>query len=59
MSKKLVVGLVLLGVTVIVLLMSTGGASVNVIYTTISTKASYAYLGFTAIGVLIGLLLHK
>ena len=59
MSKKLVVGLVLLGLTVIVLLMNTDGVSVNVIFTRISTKAAYAYLGFAAIGTLIGLLLHK
>jgi len=58
MTKKLLWALVLIGLTVIVLLMNgRGSASVNLLVADVSAARSLVYLGFTAIGVAIGVLL--
>lgn len=58
MTKKLVVALVLLGLTVVVLLFnSRGSVGVNLILGSVDGIKSLVFLGFTAIGVVIGVLL--
>lgn len=57
MSKKLLVALVLIGLTVIVLLMNRGSVEVNVLVTEINGLKSLIFLAFTALGVVIGVLL--
>ena len=57
MNKRLVFALVLIGLTVIVLIVSGGEASVNLLATRVKTAASFVYLGFVVVGVLIGMLI--
>ena len=57
MNKSQIFALVLIGLTVVVLLMTRGSASVNLVFATISRTASFVYLGFVAVGVVIGMLL--
>ena len=57
MNKNLIVALVLIGLTVIVLLITKGDAKVNILFTVIQGAASFVYLSFIALGVVIGMLL--
>lgn len=57
MNKKMVFALVLIVLVVIVLLVTKGNTSVNLIFTEINAAKSMILLGFTAIGTIIGLLL--
>ena len=57
MSKRLIYALVLIGLVVIVLLMNRGKVQVDLIFTTVSGIKSLVLLAFTAIGVVIGVLL--
>ncbi len=58
MSKKLIWALLLIGVTVVLLIVNTNGnASVDVVFNTVTQPRSVIYLAFTAVGVIIGLLL--
>jgi len=59
MSKKLIVTLVIIALTVIVLLFNMGErhVSVNLLFTTWKAAPAFVFLLFTAIGTLIGILL--
>jgi uncharacterized integral membrane protein len=59
MNKKMIFALVLFALTVVVLLFSglTPRVSIDLIVTSFSVYKSVAFLGFTLMGVIIGLLL--
>ncbi len=58
MNRKLIWTLVVIGLTVIVLLLNMrGGAAIDLYFTTLKMRAAFAYLSFTGVGVLIGVLL--
>ncbi len=57
MTKKLVIALILIGLTVVVLLFNRGSVAVDLIVTSVSGFKSLVFLAFTAIGVIIGVLL--
>ncbi|MBU0677700.1 MAG: hypothetical protein KJ626_06255 [Verrucomicrobia bacterium] len=58
MNKRLLYALILIGLSVVVLLFNRGSVDVNLVLTTIkSVKTSLAFLGFMAVGVVIGTLL--
>lgn len=57
MSRNVMYALFLIALTVIVLVINREGVSVDLIVTKIPTRESFAYLGFTAVGVVIGVLL--
>jgi uncharacterized integral membrane protein len=56
-SKKLVFALVLIGLTVIVLLLNRSELDLNLLVGKVKAAASFVYLGFVVIGVVIGMLL--
>jgi len=57
-SKGQLWALVLIGLTVVVLLLTRGKADVPlVIWTLDNVRAAFVYLGFTVVGVVIGVLL--
>jgi len=58
LSKHLLIALMLIGVTVVVLLFNTNTITLELLVTSIRTSAALIYLGFTAAGVAIGLLLR-
>jgi hypothetical protein len=58
MKKTLLAALVLLGLTVIVILFNSARlVDLNLLVTTVNMKAALAYFVFTALGVVIGVLL--
>ena len=57
MTKKLLWALILICVCVIVIVMNRGSMSLNLVVTKVSAIESFVFLGFTAAGVAIGLLL--
>ncbi len=57
MTKKLLIALILIGLTVIILLFNRGSVGVDLIVTSVSGIKSLVFLAFTAIGVVIGILL--
>jgi hypothetical protein len=57
MTKKLLIALILIGLSVIVLVMNRGTVDVNLIVTSVNGIKSIVFLAFTAIGVVIGVLL--
>ena len=57
MTKKLLTALILIGLTVVVLLFNRGSVAVDLILTSVSGFKSLVFLGFTAVGVVIGVLL--
>lgn len=61
MNKKLLIALVILGLTAIVLVFNTMGSdrmiSVDLIVQTIKAYKSLAFLGFVVVGVVVGVLL--
>lgn len=58
MNKRLLYALILIGLSVVVLLFNRGSVDVNLVLTTIkSVKTSLAFLGFMAVGGVIGTLL--
>lgn len=57
MTKKLIIALILIGLSVIVLVMNRGTVDVNLIVTSVSGVKSLVFFAFTAIGVVIGVLL--
>ncbi len=57
MNKNVVTALVLIALVVVVLIMTRGDTSVNLIVAKISASTSFVLLSFTGIGTLIGLLL--
>ncbi|MCE9614541.1 MAG: hypothetical protein K8T26_09710 [Lentisphaerae bacterium] len=58
MSKSKLWALVVIGVTVVVLLLTRGKADVPLVFWTLDNiRAAFVYLGFTVVGVVIGVLL--
>ena len=59
MNKKLIIALLLFALTVVVLLFSglKPKVDINLLLTSISVFQSVAFLGFTLVGVVIGILL--
>jgi hypothetical protein len=57
MTRKLLIALILIGLTVIILLFNRGSVGVDLIVTSVSGIKSLVFLAFTAIGVVIGILL--
>lgn len=57
MSKGRVVALLIMAMLIVVLLFTKGSVDVNVLFTTITPRASLAFLSFTGIGVVVGILL--
>ena len=57
MSKGKVVALCILGLLMIVLLFNKGHDSINLLVMTVDPLKSLAFLSFTAVGVIIGILL--
>ena len=57
MTKKLLIALILIGLSVIVLVMNRGTVDVNLIVTSVNGIKSLVFLTFTAVGVVIGVLL--
>jgi len=57
MTKKLLIALILIGLSVIVLVMNRGTVDVNLIVTSVSGIKSLVFFAFTALGVIIGVLL--
>jgi hypothetical protein len=57
MSKGRVVALLIVAVLIVVFLFTKGNVDVNVLFRTITPRASLAFLSFTAIGVVVGILL--
>jgi len=58
MSKNVIIALVLIALSVIVMILSRNHAvAVNLVFKEIRPDASLAYLGFTSLGVVIGVLL--
>ncbi len=59
MSRNLLIALILIAVTVVVLLFNNSGSiSIDLMVTTLRGGKAMVLLGFTAIGVIIGLLLR-
>jgi hypothetical protein len=57
MSRGKLWALVLVGATVVVLLLTRGKADVPLVFWTLSNvRAAFVYLGFTIVGVVIGIL---
>ncbi len=58
MSKGQLWALALIGLTVVVLLLTRGKADVPLVFWTLENiRAAFVYLGFTVVGVMIGILL--
>jgi hypothetical protein len=57
MSKTLLIGLIILGLTVVVLLFQRGSMDLNLVFATYSLSKALTLLSFTTIGVAVGLLL--
>lgn len=57
MTKKLLIALILIGLTVLVLVFNRGTVSVDLLITQLSAQKSLVFLVFTAVGVVIGVLL--
>jgi uncharacterized integral membrane protein len=57
MDKKLLTALLLLGLVVVIIIMTSGSAHVNLLFDKVQMRASFAYLLFTALGIVIGVML--
>ncbi len=57
MNKKMLYALILMGLTVLVLIFNRQDATVDLIFDELDAMSSLIYLGFTTIGVVIGVLL--
>lgn len=57
MNRNTIWALVILAVVVVILIVNRGSVSVDLLLTTITLQKSFAFLGFTAVGVLVGVLL--
>ena len=57
MTRKLLIALILIGLTVVVIVMNRGSVDVNLIVTSVNGIKSLVFLAFAAIGVVIGVLL--
>jgi len=57
MSKGRIIALLIVAMLIVVLLFTKGNADVNLLFTTITPRASLAFLSFTTVGVIVGILL--
>jgi uncharacterized integral membrane protein len=57
MSKNVLMALVLIVLSVLVMIFNTDSIHINLVFMTLKTAASLAYLFFVVIGVVIGVLL--
>lgn len=57
MNKKLIAGLLLIALCVIVFVVNRSAVNVNLLVTQIKATAAFVFLAFTAVGVMIGILL--
>ena len=57
MSKKMIVALVLMVLAVIIFIVNRDRTTVDLLVTTVNQAKSFVFLGFTALGVVIGVLL--
>jgi uncharacterized integral membrane protein len=57
MSKTLVAGLIILGLTVVVFIVQRGSVDVNLLFGTYDFNKALTLMSFTTIGVAVGLLL--
>ena len=58
MNRKVIYGLVVLGLAVLVMLLNRGGAAtVDLGFTELRAARAIIYFGFTAVGVIVGLLI--
>ena len=57
MSKQKIIAMVLLVLAAIVFIINRDRTSVNLLVTTVKSIQSFVFLGFTALGVVIGVLL--
>jgi hypothetical protein len=57
MSKTLLIGLIILGLTVVVLLFQRGSMDLNLVFNTYSLNKGLTLLAFSTIGISVGLLL--
>lgn len=57
MSKKMIWSLILIAVVVVVAIMNRGNMDLNVVVTDVKAMKSLVLLGFTAMGIVIGLFL--
>ncbi|MBP7829313.1 MAG: hypothetical protein KA248_05305 [Kiritimatiellae bacterium] len=57
MSKNMIIALVLMVVAVVIFIVNREKTSVDLLFTTINQAKSFVFLGFTALGVVIGVLL--
>lgn len=59
MSRNLLIALVLIALTVVVLLLNNSGSvTIDLLFTDIRPPTAMAFLGFTGVGVVIGLILR-
>lgn len=59
MSKRMITALVLIALMVIAMLLNAGhNVRLDLVVTTIRVSAAMAYLGFAALGVVVGILLR-
>ncbi len=57
MSRNVLIALLLIIVSVLVMIFNNGPVSVDLLFTTVRAYAGLAYLSFTVVGVVIGVLL--
>ena len=57
MSKKMIFALVLMVLAVIIFIVNRDRTTVDLLVTTVNQAKSFVFLGFTALGVVIGVLL--
>jgi len=57
MNKKIIYGLILIGLFALVLILTKGSTSINLVFDTVSCSTSLALLGAAALGVVVGQLL--
>lgn len=57
MTKKMIVALVLMVLAIIIFIVNRKPAEVDLLVTTVKSIQSFVFLGFTALGVVIGVLL--
>ena len=57
MNKHQLIALVLIAICVVVFVLTRGSVEVNLIVTKVRAASSFVFLGFTAVGVAIGVLL--
>lgn len=57
MSKNVLIALILIALSVLVMIFNTSSITIELVFTSVRTAASLAYLFFVVVGVVIGVLL--